>query len=169
MMWRTYHFLLPLLSIFLVRVDLTDLIPLKVLVKDLEILDGDTVLVKFNHSSFRVRLLYIDAPERTQMHGSVDLGDFATKCLKKIIRTPVVLTIHGHDKYHRILGVLGNSSLEMVKNGCAYIYDYTKFESRAQKTRFLIEQNRAQNSRLGLWKFKVLNPRIHRQKRFKFQ
>ena len=68
-MARNYHFLLPLLSIFLVRVDLTDLIPLQMKFKRWEVLDGDTVKVEFSNSSFRVRLLNIDAPEMGQMAG----------------------------------------------------------------------------------------------------
>jgi len=162
-MWRTYHFLIPLLSIFLVRVDLTDLIPLSMTAQSIKVLDGDTILVNFYRSSYRVRLRHIDAPEKGQMAGKLDLGEYSSQCLRKLIKPSMKLYIHGHDRYHRILGDLENVTLKMVQNGCAYIYDYAKFSNRWQKTSYLQGQNQAQSSRLGLWKFKVLNPREHRK------
>ena len=73
----------------------------------------------------------------------------------------------GHDQYHRMLGEIEGVSLKMVSHGCAYLYDYAKFTNRAQKTRYQVSQNQAQKLRRGLWKFKVLSPRLYRQRRFK--
>lgn len=171
-MKRTYHFLLPLLSLFLVRVDLTDLVPLNLSVKSVEVIDGDTVLVSFGgKAQHRLRLMHIDAPERGQrpLNSNLDLGAYSTKCLKKMIGSAKKLTIHGYDRYHRMLGELDDLSFQLVLAGCAYIYEYAKFNDRQQKTQFLVAQNKAQHFRRGLWKFKVLNPRLYRKKQFRSQ
>lgn len=168
-MKHTYHFLLPLLSLFLVRVDLTDLIPLKMSVKSVEVLDGDTVIVATDRSRFKVRLLYIDAPERGQTGNSIDLGDYSTRCLKKMIKGPQTLKVYGYDRYGRILGEVDHLSFQMVLAGCAYLYEYAKFSNRRERTKFLIAQNKAQKLQKGLWKFKVLNPRLYRKMRYKPQ
>src|SRR5690554_1512835 len=166
-MKRTYHFLLPVLSLFLVRVDLTDLVPLRMSVKSVKVLDGDTMMVGIGRNQFKVRLMYIDAPERGQTGNSIDFGDYSTDCLKKIIKEPKTLMVYGYDRYGRILGEVDDLSIRMVLEGCAYLYEYAKFSSRAERTKFLIAQNKAQKLQKGLWKFKVLNPHLYRKMKFK--
>ena len=61
-----YQILLPLLSLFLVRVDLTDLFPLHIEVQLHKIYDGDTVLVGHGTYSWKVRFSKIDSPEKNQ-------------------------------------------------------------------------------------------------------
>lgn len=168
-MARIYHLLLPLFSIFLVRVDLTDLMPLHLTAVRFEVVDGDTVHIYQGKRKYRIRLLYIDAPERGQRAGKVDLGEFSTKCLKELISSPINLRVHGHDQYGRMLAEINEVSLAMIENGCAYIYEYSRFPSRRQRTRFQVAQNKSQKHNRGLWKFKVLNPRNYRQTRYRFQ
>lgn len=84
-MRRPYQILMPLLSLFLVRVDLTDLFPLTVPVKVLKVYDGDTILVSHGSYQMKIRLSRIDSPEKGQpfMNGAGDAGAYSGHCLKK--------------------------------------------------------------------------------------
>lgn len=165
-MARTYHLLFPLFSIFLVRVDLTDLKPIEMTIKDVQVIDGDTIKFSWGGKLQSVRLLYIDAPELGQRDGQYDLGLYSSKCLKKLIATPLKLYLYGFDQYGRMLGEIPGINLSMIERGCAYIYEYSHFPSRRLRTRYMLAQNKSQELRRGLWNFKVLNPRLHRRKHF---
>ena len=134
---KLYHYFLPLLSLFLVRVDLTDLIPLELSVKLVEVLDGDTVIVQIQKKSERVRLHGIDAPEMGQsfLQHRGDAGVFAKKCLISILKVSkkIYLKWYGRDIYGRILGEIGESSHKMLERGCAYIYPGTVMRSKRRE------------------------------------
>ena len=83
-MRRPYQILLPLLSLFFVRVDLTDLFPLQLAVKVLKVYDGDTVSVQYGNHIWKVRLAKIDAPEKGQpfLSDKKDAGRWSQQCLR---------------------------------------------------------------------------------------
>lgn len=154
-MGRPYQILMPLLSLFLVRVDLTDLFPLKIPVKVLKVYDGDTVLVGHGSLQMKVRFAKIDSPEKGQpfFGSNMDAGAYSKKCLEKIIKRDLILSIDKEDIYGRILGDLDGLSLKLIKNGCTTLYPHATFSSRAEKREFLSALKKAKASRRGLWQY----------------
>jgi endonuclease YncB( thermonuclease family) len=156
-MWRPYQILLPLLSLFIVRVDLTDLFPLRYDVELIRFFDADTALVKQGSREFKVRLMSIDAPEKGQpfLGKNGDAGAEALRCLKMIIKGKkrFELKIFKQDIYGRALGELDQLSWELVKNGCVTLYPYAEFGSRKQKWEFVRLLAQAKRNKAGLWAF----------------
>lgn len=153
-MGRHYQILLPLFSLFLVRVDLTDLWPLKLDVEILEIYDGDTVLIKNNQFKARLRFSKVDAPEKGQpfADGRGDAGEYSRKCLVKLLsRQNATLTIEGFDMYGRILGDLDKTSYALIKSGCSCLYPHAKFANQKQKYIYLRAFQKAKRLKKGLW------------------
>lgn len=152
-MRHPYQILLPLLSLFFCRVDLTDLIPLKYKVDLVEVLDGDTITVRKGSYHWRIRLSKIDAPEKGQpfIRGG-DAGEMSTKCLRRELKKrELMLEIERFDIYRRILGDLGRVNFDLVSKGCAPLYPFTRFASRREKGEFLRAQKRAKDLKLGMW------------------
>lgn len=168
-MGRPYHFLLPLLSIFLVRVDLTDFYSINLETPELKVLDGDTVQVKLGGTWHRLRVGLIDAPERGQIANGTDLGEYSANCLRRSLKKPWIVRIDGFDLYGRVLGDINGVSLSMIRQGCAYLYPYSRFSSVRQKGIYRDQVLKARRQKIGLWKFKVLNPYFHRRSKPKFQ
>ncbi len=150
-----YQFLLPLLSLFWVRVDLTDLFPLKLRVQIVEIRDGDSLLVRHSNRTMRVRLSKIDAPELGQPFHlqKKDAGKFSRNCLRRIIKSEGILTIEGHDVYHRILGDYEGVNFKSVERGCTGLYPHATFSSVREKWRYLRVIQDAKKARRGVWAF----------------
>ncbi|WP_408095451.1 thermonuclease family protein [Peredibacter sp. HCB2-198] len=148
-MGRHYQILLPLFSLFLQRVDLTDLFPLELTVKVLKVYDGDTVLVGYKRQKLKVRLSKLDAPE----FGQGKAGRFSRGCLAKLlpIGTSTQLTIYKQDIYRRLLGDLNHVSLKLIQEGCVSLYPHAEFESMEEKYFYLRELQKAKNERRGLW------------------
>ena len=155
-MGRPYQILLPLFSLFLVRVDLTDLHPLKIPVQVLRIYDGDTLLVKHGNYLQKLRISKIDAPEKRQGFLLVqgDAGLYSQKCLEKWVGQKTgSMSLEGYDIYGRMLGDYEEVSLRMIENGCAGLYPYGSFSSRAKKAEYLRGYFSAKRRRVGLWSF----------------
>jgi endonuclease YncB( thermonuclease family) len=148
-----YQILLPLLSLFWVRVDLTDLFPLTLPVHIVEIRDGDTLTARSGNKMLRVRFSRIDAPELHQrFHQSkVDAGYFSRDCVRNLAVADTTLTIEGFDLYHRILGDVGGLNYLAIKNGCAGLYPHTRFSSVNEKMMYLKALNEAKKNRRGVW------------------
>ncbi len=155
-MTRPYQILLPLLGLFLVRVDLTDLFPLKIMVKVIKIYDGDTLLVGIGSFQSKIRLSKIDAPEKKQpfLINGGDAGEFSTSCLKELLSGEVhELKVEKLDIYGRILGDLDDISFRLIESGCASIYPYASFDSQRQKFDFLKALKNAKATHRGLWNY----------------
>jgi endonuclease YncB( thermonuclease family) len=155
-MGRHYQILIPLLSLFLVRVDLTDLYPLKIKVKIHQVYDGDTVLAGYGDYLFKVRFSKIDAPELNQpfLTSPFKSGLKAKECLEKTLNKSSVyfLFIEKRDIYGRILGDINQVSYELVQNGCVTLYPYADFSSKKEKFMYLKALKNAQALKIGLWK-----------------
>ena len=167
-MGRPYQILLPLLSLFLVRVDLTDLYPITLRVKILKVYDGDTVLAEAGKMKLRIRLSKIDAPEKEQsfLSGKRGAGLLSKACLVKNLSRYEYLSIEGFDLYGRVLGDFGGLSLELIQEGCVALYPYAKFKDRAEKFLFLQSYLKARERRRGLWAFGgILHPKAWRKKK----
>lgn len=170
-MRRPYQILIPLLSLFLTRVDLTDLYPVTMNVDILKVYDGDTLLVKRRSFQQKVRLSRIDAPEKGQPYISQEgnAGEYSKDCLKRLSHRTGELQIYGIDMYGRILGDVDQLSLKLIQAGCTPIYPHARFRSVSEKFLYLRELDKAKRSRLGLWaRGGILQPKLYRKlsKRF---
>jgi endonuclease YncB( thermonuclease family) len=167
-MARPYQILIPLLSLFLVRVDLTDLHPLKIPVRLLRVYDGDTVLLGHQHYRFKLRFSKIDSPELKQpfIGKSESAGEFSKKCLQSILQTQskFFLRLEGFDLYGRILGDLNNLSLRLIEMGCTTLYPHAQFASKHEKFTYLRALKNAKAQRVGLWQYGgFVQPKIWRK------
>ena len=171
-MGRPYQILYPLFSLFLVRVDLTDLKPVTMKVRILKVYDGDTVLVRRGFFESKVRIAAIDAPESKQgfLSGKPGAGEISKRCLSKILKPEAELSILGFDIYGRILGDLDRVSFKLVQMGCASLYPYAKFESLKVKYEYLQALNEAKRKKRGLWAFGgIEQPKAWRKKNLRFR
>jgi len=171
-MWRKYQIFIPLLSLFLNRVDLTDLYPLNYQVNLLKIIDGDTVLVKLSRQIFKVRISKIDSPELGQPYWNKrgDAGLDSLKCFKKLVSRKKMLSlkIFGQDMFGRILGDLDSLSFSLIKEGCTTLYQYARFSSRHEKWEYIRALDKSKQLRRGLWsKGGYLRPSLWRKKKLR--
>lgn len=167
-----YQILIPLLSLFLVRVDLTDLYSLKIPMQVMEVHDGDTVSLKYGAYLWKLRLSRIDAPEMKQpfMSGEAGAGKLSRECLKKILKSQTtILEVEGFDIYGRILGNAGEANFLMIRNGCADLYPYSRYKNKSEKWQFVKAHTKARARHLGIWgKGGILLPmKWRRMNRFK--
>ena len=152
-MIHPYQILVPLLSLFWVRVDLTDLVPMKLKVQIVDIRDGDTLTVRSGKRLMSVRLSRIDAPELSQnFHQSkINAGYLSRNCLRSLSPEEGILTIEGFDIYHRTLGDVDGLNFRSVERGCAGLYPHAVFHSVNEKWKYLRALNQAKKNRRGLW------------------
>lgn len=153
-MLHPYQILLPLCSLLLVRVDLTDLMPMKMAVEVTQVIDGDTLEVKKGKYHWRIRLSRLDAPEKAQnfyLDGSA--GAFAKKCLEQQLSTDkkIMLQIEGYDIYRRVLGDVDELNFKSISSGCSGLYPHTQFASRKEKALYLRARFMAKKMRRGIW------------------
>ncbi|WP_150538731.1 thermonuclease family protein [Actinobacillus vicugnae] len=115
--------------------------------------DGDTLTCLYQRTPFKVRLLYIDAPESAQ-----PFGNKAKQALAKLVfKKQVSLATQGYDRYQRLLAVVydeqqQNINLLLVEKGMAWAYHETLpiYEQAMQK---------AKQAKKGLWQDKSpINP-----------
>lgn len=111
------------------------------------IADGDTLSVLDSaHTNHRIRLAYIDAPEKKQ-----DFGQKSKQSLsEQVYGHDVSVNVVDTDRYGRLLGVVyrekDNVNTEQVRRGMAWVY--TKYN----KDPSLVEiEAKARKQRMGLW------------------
>jgi micrococcal nuclease len=105
----------------------------KELLAEIIVIDGDTVRGKYANELIKIRLAEIDAPELKQSDSKI-FFKFKEK-----------------DRYDRHVGWIHSEdldiNLEMVKKGCAWVYD------RYVKRKVLFKhQDNARENNIGLWK-----------------
>ena len=123
------------------------------------VLDGDTLDVMENHQTMRIRLIDIDAPEKSQPYGQK-----AKRFLTRLVKNAESITVkrHGKDRYGRTLAnvyVKKCTSVcltywvnaEMVKNGYAWAYRY---HGHTTNSTIADEEKKAQKNHYGLWRDK---------------
>ncbi|WP_029146992.1 thermonuclease family protein [Methylophilus sp. 5] len=110
------------------------------------VIDGDTVIIRDNNLTYHLRLLDIDAPERQQAFGIQ-----SRRSLKQLCEhTSISVHLQGRDLYGRTLGHLycnnTDASQSQIALGMAW------FNARYSKRLELDAlQRQAQQQRLGLW------------------
>ena len=121
--------------------------------KVVSITDGDTITVLAkDNSEHKVRLMGIDAPEKTQ-----DFGDESKKALSNYIyQREVTVEYKKQDRYKRKVGkvILDKQDicLQMIKDGLAWHYkDYEKEQSKTDRDLYRQAELKARESQIGLW------------------
>ena len=91
--------------------------------------DGDTIKAATDHMGIIVRLVGIDAPEKSRKKGEPGqpFSQKATKYLASLVlKKTITIKEYGTDRYGRILGMVfvngTNVNLEMFKAGLAEVY-----------------------------------------------
>lgn len=110
------------------------------------IADGDTLTVLENNKPVKIRLAYIDAPERAQAFGNRSRQSLSDLCYGK----EATYIVRDIDRYKRIVATVTCDGTEanraQVENGMAWAY------SRYNKDDTLpMLQKRAHEEKRGLW------------------
>lgn len=108
--------------------------------------DGDTMTVLVDREQVKVRLIEIDAPEKSQAFGNKSKLALAAMVFGK----DVEVETHGKDKYKRTLGrVVVNgldANTEMVRQGYAWVY-----RKYSKNPELLGVESEAREAKRGLW------------------
>ena len=110
--------------------------------------DGDTLTVlRDDRQQIKVRLSFIDAPEKAQPYGNKSKQSLSDLCFGKAAR----LEVQGEDRYGRTLAVVYcdgiDANREQVLRGMAWVYQhYTPKDSPL----YAVEAE-ARSARRGLW------------------
>ena len=131
-----------------------------------KVTDGDTINVQTKGEIFKIRLLYIDAPERNQ-----DYGNSSRDFLKNIIMNKkVIIDTIKNDRYGRQLAeiYLYTSdkrifiNAKMIKSGNAWVY-----RSDRSNHYLMNLENHARTNKLGLWSnYSPVEPWKFRKKKY---
>lgn len=110
-----------------------------------KVVDGDTVIIRDQGSTYRLRLLDIDAPESQQPYGKQAKRSLMALCNGKIAVQPT-----GTDLYGRTLGHLScndtDASQYQIAQGMAWFN--SRYSTREELGSL---QQQAQRQALGLW------------------
>ena len=129
--------------------------------------DGDTITVlDATRTEHKVRLMGIDAPEKSQ-----DFGNQSKRALSNYIyQKEVTVEYKKFDKYKRKVGKVifegKDICLLMIELGLAWHYkDYEKEQSKADRDLYSQAELKARNEKRGLWQTgNAIEPSIFRQK-----
>ena len=125
-----------------------------------EVMDGDTILVRFGSNTERVRLIGVDTPETHHPNKAVQCyGEAASNFLHKLldgedVRLEADPTNTNRDRYDRLLRYVYTEDEELVnqkiiQEGYGFAYVGFPFE---KKSDFKTSQEFARDQNLGLWK-----------------
>lgn len=116
--------------------------------------DGDTITVlDETKTQHRIRLVGIDAPEKSQPFGQASKQSLSTMVYGK----DVSVLWEKKDQYGRILGKVmrlpwGDVNLVQVKTGMAWHYKrYMADQSREDQVAYATGEMTARQARIGLW------------------
>ncbi|PKP42446.1 MAG: nuclease [Bacteroidetes bacterium HGW-Bacteroidetes-13] len=109
--------------------------------------DGDSFKIKLaNNEVIRVRLAYVDSPERGQDFYQKAKNFSSDQIFKKSVRIKVTDT----DRYGRTVGLLYYDDKilneELLRNGFAWHYTYYSKDKKLQQL-----ENQARIKKLGIW------------------
>lgn len=129
-------------------------------IKNIEVIDGDTVAYMEGTKRIRVRLYGIDAPELHQPYGLE-----AKYKLNLLIRKKAILHIVDIDMYEREIGVLYVNKMcvntQMLIEGYAWYYPYTSPRSAILKQ----HEQYARDKKTGMWQsgLQLIEPWLYRK------
>ena len=129
--------------------------------------DGDTIKVlDSNKKEHKIRLMGIDAPEKSQAFGAASKQALSNYIYQK----EVTVEYKKKDRYQRILGkvILDKQDicLAMISDGMAWHYkDYEKEQSKTDRDLYSQSELKARQAKIGLWIEKhPVSPWIFRHK-----
>jgi len=129
--------------------------------------DGDTIKVlDSNKKLHKIRLMGIDAPEKSQNFGSASKLALSNY----IYQREVTIEYKKKDRYQRILGkvILDKQDicLQMISDGMAWRYkDYEKEQSKTDRNLYSQAEVTARDAKRGLWQdSKAIKPSEFRRK-----
>ena len=153
-----------LVSLFLAFVDAKAEV---LIVKVVGVSDGDTITVlDAEKTEYKVRLMGIDAPEKSQ-----DFGSASKQALSNYVyQREVTVDYKKFDKYKRIVGkvILDKQDicLAMISDGMAWHYkDYEKEQPRKDRDLYSQAELKARDSKIGLWQLSnAIEPSVFKRK-----
>lgn len=117
--------------------------------------DGDTLTVLDDHRrQLRVRMAFIDAPERAQPFGQIARKVLAARVFRRQVRLEVI----EQDRYGRLVARVWlqqeDINLQQLRDGNAWHYRYFAREkqSREDFAVYAAAEQQARGGRLGLWR-----------------
>jgi micrococcal nuclease len=126
-----------------------------------QVVDGDTMEVQHDGAAIRVRVLGIDAPEIARDHktGPVLRHGVSDSARALLLGKPVTLTSHPSqpqlDRYRRHLRYVDVAGADLgqmlVEGGHAREYHLSSHGPTQRTPSYLIAQNKARLSGVGLW------------------
>lgn len=124
-------------------------------VEVVSITDGDTIKVRIDGKIDIVRLVGMNAPEKSECYGSESTAALTGLLTGKRVRLDRDAQQGDRDKYQRLLRFVfledgSNTGAKMLEGGYAYEALYSKLPHIHRNT-YLIAQASAKNSKLGLW------------------
>lgn len=121
--------------------------------KVVSVADGDTITVlDHNKTQHKIRLLGIDAPEKSQA-----FGEKSKQALAEMVHGQTVeVAYNKRDKYGRIVGkvLLGSEDVchQQIKSGLAWHYKkYQGEQSPEDRSAYSDSERTAQSQNVGLW------------------
>lgn len=120
--------------------------------KVIRVHDGDTFrCLDGKRKEHKIRLINIDAPEKTQQY-----GEDATSYLKsRILKKDITVQVSSKDKYRRELALIfvngTNINKEMVATGNAWAF--RKYLPEHDRKEYINLESGARSAKRGLWKY----------------
>lgn len=116
-----------------------------------KVLDGDTFVLKAGTKSERVRILYIDAPEKGQ-----PFADQARRALSELTKDAARYRPMGKDKHGRTLAEVYNATgtdvgMELVSKGLAWCHPIARKTNPRQASICERKLSVAKGQKRGLW------------------
>jgi len=122
--------------------------------------DGDTITVRFDGNTEKVRLVGIDSPELKDERQAYRDAAYAARDYARSRMGGETITLESEprqadrDKYGRLLRyvVLRDGTIvneELVRKGYAHVYDRFQF---TLKPRFKVAESEAKREKLGVWR-----------------
>lgn len=117
------------------------------------ILDGDTVEIRTDTATPRIRLAGIDAPEKRQAFGDAAKRELSRLCFGKVADFRPRKT----DRYKRIIAAIScdgtDAGLAMLQAGFAWHYlKYEREQPKAEREAYALAEAEAHDARRGLWR-----------------
>jgi endonuclease YncB( thermonuclease family) len=117
------------------------------------VLDGDTVEIRTDTATPRIRLAGIDAPEKRQAFGDAARQSLAGLCFGKTAEFHPRKT----DKYGRTVATVecdgADAGLAMIRAGFAWHYKtYAKEQPQAERKAYANAEDEARAAGRGLWR-----------------
>jgi endonuclease YncB( thermonuclease family) len=117
------------------------------------VLDGDTIEIRSETSTVRIRIAGIDAPEKRQAFGEVAKRELSRLCFNKTADFRPRKT----DRYKRTIAAITcdgtDAGLAMLQGGFAWHYKkYAKEQPQGEREAYALAETKAKGARHGLWR-----------------